>query len=332
MKVLIVHAHHEPKSFSSALSKRAEEVLLAMGHEVEFSDLYKMNFEPISDRRNFESVKNPDYLKQQQEELHASEIGGFSKDVESEIQKLENCDLIIFSFPLWWFGMPAILKGWCDKVLAMGRVYGGGKLYENGVGKAKKRGMIITTTGGGADTYNGWGFNPALDTLLLSIQHGIFWFNGFLPLEPFVAWSPARISNEERTDYLQSLEERLFEIFDEKPFYLPLMADFKSGQDERQRYRVVINRKKPVDENYMSLAKAELEKIEEMKKDGTLLDFEIAASDDANWKAFILLRVRNEEEAWKLLQQLPLAEYFGFDLTRIVPAPTFRSLAPTAIA
>ncbi len=114
--------------------------------------------------------------------MHASDTNGFAADVEAELSKLEQCDALIFNFPLWWFGMPAILKGWCDRVLAMGRIYGGPKLYEGGIGQATKRGLVIMTTGGGPAVYNGWGQNPSLDAILIPIQHGIFWFNGFLPL------------------------------------------------------------------------------------------------------------------------------------------------------
>jgi NAD(P)H dehydrogenase (quinone) len=51
MKVLIVHAHHEPKSFCSALYRRAVDTLTNAGHEVVTSDLYALAFDPVSDRR-----------------------------------------------------------------------------------------------------------------------------------------------------------------------------------------------------------------------------------------------------------------------------------------
>ena len=73
MNVLIVHAHHEPKRFSSALSRQAQETLRSIGHEVTVSDLYAEGFDPVSDRRNFQSVFDANYLKQQNEERHASD-------------------------------------------------------------------------------------------------------------------------------------------------------------------------------------------------------------------------------------------------------------------
>lgn len=54
---------------------------------------------------------------------------------------------MIWQFPLWWFSVPGILKGWVDKVFAMGRTYGGGRIYEKGVFQGKKA-MLSLTTGG----------------------------------------------------------------------------------------------------------------------------------------------------------------------------------------
>ncbi len=96
MNVFIVHAHAEPRSFNGAMFQTAQETLRAAGHAVVTSDLYAMKFDPVSDRRNFITVKNPDYFKQQIEEMHATEVGGFAPDVEAELRKMEGCDLMIW--------------------------------------------------------------------------------------------------------------------------------------------------------------------------------------------------------------------------------------------
>ena len=92
-------------------------------------------------------IWNPDHLKLQLEELHATEANGFSDLIEAELQKLEWRDLTIWRFPLWWFGLPAPPKGWVDRVFAMGRTYGGGHIYETGVFRGK-RALLSLTTGG----------------------------------------------------------------------------------------------------------------------------------------------------------------------------------------
>jgi NAD(P)H dehydrogenase (quinone) len=211
MRYFIVHAHHEPKSFNSALTHHAVAVLSAAGHTVEVSDLYAMHFDPVSDRRNFTTTKDASYLKQQQEELHASANAGFVAQIQAEIDKLERCDVLVFQFPLWWFGLPAILKGWCDRVLAMGRVYGGGRWYEHGIG-AGKLALASLTTGGPRSLYARGSLNPAIDSVLQPIQHGIFWFNGFAPVEPSIVWSPARLSDSDRAAALARHGERLLAI------------------------------------------------------------------------------------------------------------------------
>jgi NAD(P)H dehydrogenase (quinone) len=318
MNVLVIHAHHEPQSFSSALYHQTESTLKASGHKVIVSDLYKMSFDPVSDRRNFTSTHNADYLKQQREEMHASEVNGFAPDIEAEMQKLEECDALIFNFPLWWFGMPAILKGWCDRVLAMGRIYGGGKLYENGIGKGKKRGLIVLTTGGGSTAYDGWGLNPALDEILIPIQHGIFWFNGFLPLTPFVAWSPTRITQEQRLEYLSQLDRKIQSLFTEKPLNLPKMEDFPNwGHDIQNRYTVVVRRQRQPDEEYMKRVPEELALIDRWQREGIVLKFEAAAAKDPDWRGFLTFRCGDRQQVETLLSQLPLDDYLAYEITEL---------------
>jgi len=69
--------------------------------------------------------------------MHATETYGFAEDIESEIQKIEWCDLMIWQFPLWWFARRESSRlggpGVCD-----GRTYGGGKVYADGVFKGKR--------------------------------------------------------------------------------------------------------------------------------------------------------------------------------------------------
>ncbi|MBW4619597.1 MAG: NAD(P)H-dependent oxidoreductase [Cyanosarcina radialis HA8281-LM2] len=101
MKVLIIFAHPEPKSFNGALFQRAIDTLQKLGHDVRCTDLYAMKFDPVSDRHNFTSMKDPNYFKQQIEEMYATEVEGFVPELEIELQKLEWCDLMIWQFPLW---------------------------------------------------------------------------------------------------------------------------------------------------------------------------------------------------------------------------------------
>ncbi len=216
MKVFSVYAHAEPKSFNGALFQTAQETLRAAGHAVVISDLYATRFDPVSDRRNFTTVKNPDFFKQQIEEMHATEVCGFVPDVEVELRKMEACNLMIWQFPLWWFGLPGILKGWVDRVFAMGRTYGGDRFYENGAFKGK-RALLSVTTGGPEEVYRKGGWNGDIHAILRPIQRGILRFTGWDVLAPHIAYAPVRVTDEERRTCLQNWAARLRGIETEKP-------------------------------------------------------------------------------------------------------------------
>ncbi|MDR6568945.1 NAD(P)H dehydrogenase (quinone) [Chitinophaga ginsengisegetis] len=214
MKILIVYAHPEPKSMNGAMFNTAITTLQEAGHEVQTSDLYAMQFNPTSDRTNFTSVYNDAFFKQQLEEQHASRVNGFAADVAAEQEKIAWCDVMIWQFPMWWFSIPAILKGWVDRVFAMGTSYGNGHIYETGIYTGKKA-MLSLTIGGPEDAYISGGLHGDLENILKPIHRGIFQFTGFSVLEPQVIHGPARMSPEERALALEKWTERLTQIAEE---------------------------------------------------------------------------------------------------------------------
>lgn len=175
-----------------------------------------MKFDPVSDRRNLTTVKHAEFFKQQIEEMHATDVGGFAPDVEAELRKMEACDLMIWQFPLWWFGLPGILKGWADRVFAMGRTYGGERFYENGVFKGK-RALLSVTTGGPEAAYQKGGWNGDIHAILRPIQRGILRFTGWDVLAPNIVHASVRVSDEERQHWLRNWAARLRSIESEKP-------------------------------------------------------------------------------------------------------------------
>jgi len=214
MNVFIVLAHPEPQSFNGALFDAAARTLAAQGHTVATSDLYRMCFDPVSDRRNFTTAKDAEVLKLQVEEAWASESGGFAPDIEAELRKLEACDLLILQFPLWWFGLPAIMKGWIDRVLAMGRTYGFGHIYDSGKFRGK-RALLSLTTGGPQPAYEKGGFNGDITAILRPIQRGVLQFVGFDVLAPQIHYGPVRVDAATRQAWLAEWERRLATIAQE---------------------------------------------------------------------------------------------------------------------
>lgn len=216
MHVLIVYWHPEPQSFNHALFDTAIATLEDAGHQVVTSDLQQMGFNPVSGRDNFTTVKDPEYFKQQIEEMHATEVDGFAADLRTEMEKMEQCDLMIWQFPLWWFGLPATFKGWVDRVFAMGRIYGGGHIYETGLFRGKKA-MLSLTTGGPVEVYQSGGFNGDIQAILRPIHRGMLQFTGFDVLAPQIVYAPVRMSDDERKEQLAVYARRLQAIAQEQP-------------------------------------------------------------------------------------------------------------------
>ena len=216
-KALVVLAHPERHSFNGAMADAAVETLRGLGYDVMFSDLYRLGFDPVSDRRNFASVKNPDYFKQQVEEDHATDHRSFVPALEAEIAKMEAADLMIWQFPLWWFSVPGILKGWVDKVFAFNRVYGRGRFYDKGLYRGKRALLSLTTGGSGEAAYLPDGFNGDINGILRPIQRGMLQFVGYDVLKPQIVHGPAQATAEERKAHLAAWRERLTQIAQEEP-------------------------------------------------------------------------------------------------------------------
>jgi NAD(P)H dehydrogenase (quinone) len=120
MKVFVVLAHPEHQSFNGAMFRTAVETLASGDTRCKLPISTPCSSTRFRGRHNFITVKDPNYFKQQIDEMHATEAYGFADDIEREMQKIEWCDLMIWQFPLWWFGLPGILKGWSTGCLPWG--------------------------------------------------------------------------------------------------------------------------------------------------------------------------------------------------------------------
>ncbi|MGC4018163.1 MAG: NAD(P)H-dependent oxidoreductase [Muricomes sp.] len=214
MNVLIVYAHPEPKSFNGALKDLAVSTLTAQGHQVQVSDLYDMKFKCAADKADFTKCSNPDFLKYAVEQKHACASDGFVPDIKEEQEKLRWADFVIFQFPLWWYSVPAILKGWFDRVFASGFVYGAeiGR-YDTG-GLKGRRAMLSLTTGSPREAYTPLGMDGDIyEKILYHINHGMLYFSGMEPVQPFIAWTPSRDAGE-RKKYLEEYKTVLEHLED----------------------------------------------------------------------------------------------------------------------
>ena len=225
MKVLIVHAHPEPQSFTAALRDQAVATLQAQGHEVQVSDLYQMNWNPVASDADFSNRENPEYLVYALEQRLGVKSQSLAADIQAELDKLLWADLLILNFPIFWFSAPAMLKGWIDRVLVSGICYGGKRFYDQG-GLAGKKALVTVTLGGREHMFGEGAIHGPLEDMLRPILRGTLAYVGFDVLEPFVAWHVPYISDEARKGFLEDYSRRLQHLSDDQPLVFPKLAQF----------------------------------------------------------------------------------------------------------
>lgn len=237
MNVLIIYAHPEPKSFNGALKDLAVSELTSLGHQVKVSDLYAMNFKAVADQDDFDIIQDKNFFKYQIEQGNSSKTNSFSHDIQEEQAKLRWADFVIFQFPLWWYSVPAILKGWFDRVFASGFVYGKdiGR-YDKGGLKGRKA-MLSTTTGSPEHAYTTYGMDGDIhEKILYHINHGMLYFAGLEPVEPFIAWTPAR-DEEARQRYLAEYKRRLHHLSETPSIPYHPTSHYDNNHQLKDEYR-----------------------------------------------------------------------------------------------
>ncbi|AJY38787.1 MULTISPECIES: NAD(P)H-dependent oxidoreductase [Burkholderia] len=224
MNVLLVYAHPEPKSLNGSLRNFAVKRLKDAGHTVQVSDLYAMQWKAALDADD-NTGRQPDArFDPSLDSKHAFENGTQAADIAREQDKLRWADALVLQFPLWWFSMPAILKGWVERVYAFGFAYGVGEHSDThwgdryGEGSMKgKRAMLIVTTGGWESHYGPRGINGPIGDVLYPIHHGILYYPGFDVLPPFLVHRTSRIDEARFAAICDSLGQRLDDLWKTAP-------------------------------------------------------------------------------------------------------------------
>ncbi|WSJ91176.1 NAD(P)H oxidoreductase [Streptomyces sp. NBC_01304] len=107
---MLVLAHPRPDSLTAQLARHTEARLVREGYAVDLLDLHAEDFDP-----RLGPGDEPDW---------ADRDKAYSPEVQAHMARVEAADVIVAVFPLWWFGPPAILKGWIDRVWNYGFAYG----------------------------------------------------------------------------------------------------------------------------------------------------------------------------------------------------------------
>ena len=224
MNIFWLYAHPEARSLNGALRDTGIEMLVGLGHEVRESDLYAMEWNPVVDTSDFTDHAPGARLVVGEAAKQAYETDTLSADVRRELDKLAWADAVVIQFPLWWYGMPAILKGWFDRVFVKGLAYGvrhpelPGRTLRYGEGMLTgKRALVVLSAGSGAAAFGPRGVNGQLDQALFPLLHGTLWYTGMDVLPPLAIYGADRVSDEQYADAATALRKRLAGLATDAP-------------------------------------------------------------------------------------------------------------------
>lgn len=215
--ILWVSAHPEPCSLNGTLRDEGIAHLRRSGHTVLESDLYAMDWDPVVRPRDGARAPGdgPTPFRVSADTRTAYLAGGLPGDIVVEQSKLLKAESIVVQFPLWWYGMPAILKGWFDRVFVSGFAFGTDPLtgqrlrFEQGPFTGK-RVLAVTTLGDRQQAIGPRGKSGELGELLFGLLHGTFAYTGMGVLPPLAVPSADRVTaygpvREELLDRLDGL-------------------------------------------------------------------------------------------------------------------------------
>lgn len=238
MNVLWIFAHPDARSLNGSLYREGTAALTEAGHQVEVSDLYAMKWNPLVDRDDY-GQEDGERLLVESASKRAFKAGTLSPDIQAEHDKLARADLVVTQFPLWWFGPPAILKGWIDRVFVRGYAYGipdpdrpGKNLHYGDGGLAGKRALAVVTIGGDAGSYGPRGLAGSLEEVLFPLLHGTFFYTGMAPLPPVAIYDSSRLSDEDYQAAAAGLRRRLAEATAGTAEPIPYRTEHGGDYDE----------------------------------------------------------------------------------------------------
>ena len=160
MHALIVVAHHNPLSLTHSLATHVAQGLEGAGHTFEIADLSAQAFDP-----RFSAADSAVHHKQ----------AAPPADVLAEQARIDRADALVLVYPVYWWSMPALLKGWIDRVFANGWAFD----FSADAPLEKKlshlRVHLIALGGADGETFERRGYTQAMKT---QIEHGIFDYCG----------------------------------------------------------------------------------------------------------------------------------------------------------
>lgn len=184
MKVYVIYAHPNPKSFNHAILESFTKGLAEAGHSFEISDLYADNFKADLDVEDLEQIfagKIPEDIKFYQDKILAS-------------------DAMVFIYPVWWQGCPALLKGWIDRVFSQRFAYGFGESGLMVPLLKHHKALVINTGGGTREHFQDSGFEAAICKVM---DDGVLGLCGIQNVEHVIFYNVIRADDNTRKGYLE---------------------------------------------------------------------------------------------------------------------------------
>jgi NAD(P)H dehydrogenase (quinone) len=189
MKVLVICAHPNPKSFNHAILESFTAGLTEGGHEYEIIDLYDAGFNPCLSMADLQKVMQ----------------GGASDDVKIQQEKIAQAEGLCIIHPIWWTGAPAILKGWIDRVFSLGFAYNFDRETGAPMGLLKlNKGIVFNTAGGSKEDLERVGL-PA--TIRAAEVDGVFGFCGVQDVKHVIFYSVIMTDDATRKGYLDEARQ-----------------------------------------------------------------------------------------------------------------------------
>ncbi|ATG55936.1 NADPH-quinone reductase [Brachybacterium ginsengisoli] len=185
---LWVLSHPRKDSLNGHLFRAGTEAL-STRREVMTTDLYAQGFAPaLGDQDLGTPADRPGNLAELAGEAYLA--GKSTAEVRAEHEKLARAELLVLQFPLWWYGPPAMMKGWLDRVLTDSFAYdraldpetGMPRRYGDG-GLTRRRALVVVSVGDDARTLGPRGVSGDLDSLLFPLTHGALWYVGIEALD-----------------------------------------------------------------------------------------------------------------------------------------------------
>ncbi|MDT3698523.1 MAG: NAD(P)H-dependent oxidoreductase [Thermincola sp.] len=186
MNHLVVFAHPNPNSFGKGIVDAVVKASAEKDADVRVRDLYQIDFNPVLKPGDFESFQS----------------GQIPADIAAEQEQIKWADLVTFVYPVWWSGLPAILKGYVDRVFSYGFAYEYVDGVPNGLLKGK-RALLLSTTGAPSEMNDETGMSNSMKQ---TTDEAIFKFTGMEEVRHVFFGAVPHVSDETRQDYLKEAE------------------------------------------------------------------------------------------------------------------------------